>query len=280
MSPPDHPSTPSFPVPVIFSQRSLQDYSDCARRFSLRYLEQMVWPAVESEPVAEFEDRQQSGLLFHRLVQQHLLGLPAEKLGRLASGPDLSRWWHNYLDSDLGLEGYSLHTELVLSSPIGPHRLVAKYDLVAIKDGQAIIFDWKTYARRPSQEHLAARWQTRVYRMLLARAGSFPNGGGPLRPQDIQMIYWFAEFPSEPIAFRYDQAQQELDRSAVETLIAEISNAKEFPLTDDRKRCRFCAFRSYCDRGQEAGDWKEAETDSEPEASIDFNFEQIQEIEF
>ncbi len=280
MSSPERRSAPNFPVPFVFSQASLQDYSDCARRFSLRYLEQMVWPAVESEPIAEFENRQQSGLLFHRLVHQHLLGLPAEELGRLATGPDLSRWWHNYLDSNLGLDGYSLHAELVLSTPIGPHRLVAKYDLVAIQDGRAIIFDWKTYARRPSQEHLAGRWQTRVYRWLLARAGGFLNGGRSIRPQDIQMIYWFAEFPSQPIMFRYDQAQQELDRSALETLVAEISNATEFPLTDELKQCRFCAFRSYCDRGQEAGAWKEAETDSELEVGLDFNFEQIQEIEF
>ncbi len=280
MSSPQHHPEPTIPLPFAFSQSSLQDYFDCPRRFSLRYMQQMVWPAVESEPVSEYERRQQSGLQFHRLVQQHLLGLPPEKLGRLASGPDLLRWWHNYLASDLGLDGCTLHTELVLSSPVGPHRLVAKYDLVAVKDGHAIIFDWKTYARRPSEELLAARWQTRVYRFLLARAGGHLNGGTPFPPSEIQMIYWFAEFPSEPMALRYDETQLERDRSALETLINEISTAQDFPLTDDRKLCRFCIYRSYCDRGQEAADWAEAETDSEPDAGLDLNFEQIQEIEF
>ncbi|NCT22292.1 PD-(D/E)XK nuclease family protein, partial [bacterium] len=60
--------------PFTFSQSSLQDYADCPRRFQLRYIEQLAWPAVETEPALENERRQQEGLLFHRLAQQHLIG--------------------------------------------------------------------------------------------------------------------------------------------------------------------------------------------------------------
>ncbi len=271
---------PKLQPPFLFSQSSLQDYADCPRRFYLRYIEQMVWPAVESEPVAEYERRQQAGLLFHRLVQQHLLGLPVEKLGRLASGADLQRWWSSYVGSDLGLAEYSLHIEPALSCPIGAHRLVAKYDLVAVKSGRAIIYDWKTYARRPLPERLAARWQTRVYRLLLAKAGSALNGGRPVPAEQIQMVYWFAEFPSDPVTFQYDEAQLRRDQAALETIVAEISEARDFPMTDDERMCRFCVYRSYCDRGSQAGDWQEAEIDSETNARFDVNFEQIPEIEF
>ncbi len=240
----------------------------------------MAWPALESEPADEFERRQLEGLVFHRLVQQHLLGLSPEMLGKLASGTDLGRWWHAYLSSNLGLAGHALHTELALSAPVGPHRLVAKYDLVAVKDGQAIIFDWKTYAHRPSEEQLATRWQTRVYRYLLAHAGGSLNAGSPFSPRAIRMVYWFAEFPSEPATFGYDEAQLERDRSTLKALISEISAAQSFPLTEDRKLCRFCVYRSYCNRGQAAADWKDIERDVEPEAGLELNFEQIQEIEF
>jgi CRISPR/Cas system-associated exonuclease Cas4 (RecB family) len=269
-----------IPVPFALSQSSLQDYFDCPRRFFLRYIEQMIWPAVESEPVAEYERRQQEGLLFHRLVQQHLLGLPPEKLRELASGPDLQRWWQNYVSSDLGLAGSTLHTELTLSSPIGQHRILAKYDLVAVRDGQATIFDWKTYARRPREEQMAARWQTRIYRLLLAKAGAHLNGGMPFQANQIQMIYWFAEFPSEAVRFRYDEGQLARDWSALETIVNEITSAGTFPLTDDQNMCRFCVYRSYCDRGRQAARWTEAETDSEGERGFDLNFDQIAEIEF
>lgn len=80
-----------LPLPFPFSQSSLQDYLDCPRRFELRYLRQLQWPAVESEPVLENECRQPEGQLFHRLGQQHLPGIPLEKLTSLASSPNLRR---------------------------------------------------------------------------------------------------------------------------------------------------------------------------------------------
>ncbi len=72
-----------------FSQSSLQDYVDCPRRFQLRYIEHLAWPAIETEPLLENERRLREGQqLFHRMVQQHLIGLPVEKLTRMAGTPD------------------------------------------------------------------------------------------------------------------------------------------------------------------------------------------------
>lgn len=272
--------TSGLPSPFTFSQSSLQDYSDCPRRFQLRYIEKLSWPAVESEPVAEFEHRQEEGRQFHRLVQQHVLGLPPERLSELAAGPNLPRWWQNYLSVDFGMTGSTLHTEFSLSSPLGEHRLLAKYDLVAIHDEEAVIYDWKTYARRPSDESLAARWQTRVYRALLARASSHLTPNQALDPKRIVMLYWFSDFPSEPARFRYDPEQLKRDWSALEKIVEEISAAKDFPLTDDRKTCRFCVFRSYCGRGQAAGDLHESEDESDGAVAFDLDLEQIGEVEF
>lgn len=269
-----------LPFDFTFSQSSLQDFFDCPRRFQLRYMQQMVWPALESEPAEQYERRLQEAKLFHRLVQQHLLGLPAERLAALAAGPSLERWWRNYLSVDLGLNGYAQYTELALSCSVEGHRLTAKYDLVAVRNGNALIYDWKTYTRRPRDEWLAARWQTRVYRALLAHAGAHLDNGQPFAPEHIEMIYWFAEFPSEPARFRYDAAQFERDWSALRELVREISAARNFPLTADRRACRACAYRSFCDRGGKAADWKESEGDSEDSPAFDINFEQVGEIEF
>ncbi len=212
----DKPQKISLQTPFSFSQSSLQDYMDCARRFQLRYIEQLSWPAVESEPVAENEKRQLEGQLFHRLVQQHLVGVPTDKLERLANTPNLERWWKNWLDFR-GLQDFgNLLPELTLSCPIGEHRLLAKYDLVAVNDGKAVIYDWKTYAKRSRDEWLAARWQTCVYRALLVQAGAHLNAGKPFEPEQIEMIYWFADFPSEPARFKYDAKQFKRDWSAIE----------------------------------------------------------------
>ena len=111
------------------SQSSLQDYHDCPRRFELRYLQHLAYPAIETEPALENEKHQQEGEYFHRLVQQHLIGIPAEQVGKLANTPNLQRWWENYLSAKdlMGLRDQSkLYAETTLSAPLGKFRLVAK----------------------------------------------------------------------------------------------------------------------------------------------------------
>jgi CRISPR/Cas system-associated exonuclease Cas4 (RecB family) len=265
-------------TPFTFSQSSLQDYADCPRRFQLRYIDQLNWPAVDSEPVVENERRQTEGQLFHRLVQQYLLGVPSENLSSMANTPNLERWWSNFQKEYAGIG--ELHPELTLSAPIGNHRLVAKYDLVAIENEKAIIYDWKTYAKRPRDEWMSARWQTRVYRSLLVQAGAHLNGNQSFEPEQIEMIYWYADFPSEPTRFQYDTKQFKRDWSAIEKVVEEISSAKDFSLTEDEKMCRFCVYRSYCNRGTQAGQMDEADSEMESEIAFDVNFEQISEIEF
>src|SRR5689334_16318664 len=85
-----------LPVPFTFSQSSLQDYQDCQRRFQLRYIEKLDYPATESEPALENELHLKEGEYFHRLVQQHLLNLPDARIARLATSPNLQRWWDNF----------------------------------------------------------------------------------------------------------------------------------------------------------------------------------------
>jgi CRISPR/Cas system-associated exonuclease Cas4 (RecB family) len=269
----------AIPLSFTFSQSSLQDYYDCPRRFQLRYIEQLKWPAVETEPILENERHQQEGQLFHRMVQQFLIGLPAEKLSSLANTPDLSRWWDNYLGYKFNIDGYAQHTELTLAAPVGSFRLVAKYDLVAVKPGEhAFIYDWKTYRKRLRNEWMAARLQTRVYRALLIKAGAYLNDGNPFQPEQIDMIYWYADYPSEPALFPYNSAQYKRDWDALVSLIYEIGNHRHFPLTEDEKKCAYCPYRSYCNRGGKAGTMDQmAETEL---TSNDVNFEQVAEIEF
>lgn len=267
-----------LPPSFSFSQSSLQDYADCPRRFQLRYIDRLTYPAVETEPALENERKQQEGQLFHRLVQQHIIGLPADKLASLASTSDLRRWWDNYVAHPVSLSGYAQYTELTLSAPLGDFRLLAKYDLVVVKPGsEAHIYDWKTYAKRPRDERMSARWQTRVYKALLVQAGAHLNGGTPLTPEQVSMTYWYADYPTEPAHFPYSTVQFKRDWDALAKLAGEIAATTEFTKTDEEQKCAYCVYRSYCERGAVAGSADELETElAEPEIHL----EQIQEIAF
>jgi CRISPR/Cas system-associated exonuclease Cas4 (RecB family) len=267
---------------------------DCARRFKLRYLDRLSYPAAETEPTLENEKHQQEGEYFHRLLQQHLIGIPAEQIAKFANTPNLQRWWDNFQNSkDLtGLHSAfpnsgearkdlsGLYPEATLSAPLGKYRLLAKYDLIALQDGKAIIYDWKTYRKRPRNEWLAGRMQTRVYRALLVQAGAHLNNGKRFEPEQIEMIYWFADFPDESARFPYTAAQFQRDWDALLRLSEEVASASSYPLTEDRQKCLFCTYRSYCERGIRAGDIEQAEAEMEAEELFDVNFEQIGEIAF
>jgi CRISPR/Cas system-associated exonuclease Cas4 (RecB family) len=249
----------------------------------LRYLQRLAYPAIETEPALENERHQQEGEYFHRLVQQHLIGIPAEQVGRLANTENLQRWWGNYIHAkDLaGLSDLShRYPEITLSAPLGKFRLVAKYDLIAIDKDRATIFDWKTYRRRPKNEWLHVRWQTRVYRALLVQAGTHLNNGNPFAPEQIEMAYWFADFPTEPARFAYKADQFKRDWDALTRIAEEITSISSYPKTDEVSKCSYCPYRSYCNRGIRAGDAADAELETEAEELFDVNFEQIGEIAF
>lgn len=277
----------SLPSGFQFSQASLQDYVECRRRFQLRYLLQLQWPAPEAEPVEELEQHMLDGARFHRLVHQHRLGIPATQLQPDEEGP-LADWWAAYLASpppDLPARQYP---ELTLSVPLGEHRLIAKFDLLAIDPGRrAVIVDWKT-SRKQAANWLVARLQTRVYRYVLAHAGAHLNGGAAIQPEQIRMLYWFAVDPEHPETLLYDANAAAADGRYLSSLVETIAHSgdDDFPKTDDARRCRFCPYRSLCNRGIEAGllTEEDAEDVGEPEPEFDWDrgidFEQIAEIAF
>jgi hypothetical protein len=143
-----------------FSQSNLQDFVDCQRRFQLRYLLRLAWPAVESEPIMENERHMQRGssttICNICSAFRQSASAPAARRNPAAVGtlPDLP-------PSDLkpGVKvAPGRGRTSILDQPVGSVqlaasgcRLIAKYDLIALTpSGQALIFDWKTSANAPS----------------------------------------------------------------------------------------------------------------------------------
>jgi len=273
-----------LPADFQFSQSSLQDFVDCPRRFQLRYLWDVAWPAVAAEPIEEHERRIQHGLSFHRMVQQHLLGLPEDALVRMVDG-DLARWWAGYRTYRPAELPGARYPEMILTATVAGYRMVAKYDLLVMQPGErAVILDWKTSQKRSSSAALKLRLQTRVYRYLLVRAGAHYNGGAPLAPGQVEMRYWFAEFPESAERLPYDAAQFDEDALTLTDLITQIAalGDDDFPLTSDERRCQYCLYRSYCERGVQAGQMDAMDYEDAPATinELSFDFEQIAEIAF
>jgi hypothetical protein len=102
---------------------------------------------------------------------------------------------------------------------------------------------------------LSSSLQTRVYSYVLASAG-INYFSLPVPADNVKMYYWFANYPDQPELLEYDQAKYKKDDRELSLLIDRIRLNREdnFKLTDDEKFCRFCTYRSLCNRGIKAGD--------------------------
>ena len=144
-----------------------------------------------------------------------------------------------------------------------------------------MIVDWKTTARRSTRAALEKRLQTLVYRFVLVEAGEGLNEGEPVAPSQVELIYWFANFPGQTETFSYSIEEHRLAGERLGALIAEIgeTDRAEWPLTAELYRCTYCPYRTLCDReGGETGD-PDAEIEGEQDP-FDVDLEQIAEIEF
>ncbi len=178
-------------------------------------------------------------------------------------------------------------------SPPSAFRLAAKFDLIAAEsDGRVVIVDWKTAQRRSDPAVLRQRWQTIVYPYVLVEA-STGLSWGPVRPEQVEMRYWFTAAPAQPVVFRYDAAQHDANRRRLARLLTEIAAGKtetDFPKVADttanrRRFCAFCVYRSRCNRGDAAGDMEEID-DAESFFAVDmaraleFTLADVEELAF
>jgi RecB family exonuclease len=275
-----------LPENFRFSQSSLQDFVDCPRRFYLRYIRQLRYPAPESAHLHAFEQQVERGARFHRLVHQHQLGIPAQALETTITDDTLAAWWAAYLEHAPADLPERRASEITLSASLAGRRLVARYDLLAIGADRAVIVDWKTTPARPKRSLLARRLQTVVYPYLLTQAGAHLNGGKPIPPEAISMVYWFPAFPDKPEVFNYSAKQFAADSVRLEAIAADIlsrTTEEAFELTDDLERCLFCAFRSLNGRGAQAGDRLSSALDDDFERAsfeLDLHLDQIGEAGF
>lgn len=271
-----------LPEDFLFSQRSFQDYLDCKRRFQLRYLVELEWPSLIADETQDLERALMRGQALHRLIQQHQSGIPADSLEGQIGDEELLRLWKGYRSHPVPNLPAVRYPELRLVTHVHGFRLLVKVDLLAAAPGeQFVIVDWKSGRPLPFSK-LRDRAQTKVYLYALATAGYPFNQGKPVDPESMEMVYWFAEQPDQPVRIPYSAERLEKDRRDLEGWVEDIlqRDVDEFPLTSHEERCSYCPYRSKCDRGDSPGSmlskhWVNFDLDS-----WDLDMDEIEELPF
>ena len=235
---------PGFP----FTQTALRAYLECPYRFRLRYLEGVPWSALPPEPGDEAALRR--GQQFHELAREHFLGL--EVAGQAAAaGDEMAAWWSALRDSPPDLGAYSeCYPEAGLSVPVGPYRLAARYDLLAVSPEAALVVDWKTGQDLASRGRLAKDIQTRVYLYVLAEGGAAYHAGRPWAPQSLGLVYWHPRGPQQ-VRLGYSPARQAADGRYLSALVEEIAAGRPEDMrpTPNEGACGVCAYGPVCGKG-------------------------------
>ncbi|MBP7213442.1 MAG: PD-(D/E)XK nuclease family protein [Anaerolineaceae bacterium] len=233
----------------VFSQSSLQTFDYCPRRFYLRYLKKLVWPAQMVSEQNQSKDRD-SGVRFHQLIHQYFLGFELETLRKIADYDSDSRmavWFENFLQSPFAHLPGTLNPESSFKTEIAGYQLIAKVDLLQIHENQIKIYDWKTSQHLPKASNLLKQAQSQVYPLVISRA---------IEPksQKLSLIYWEANFPDQTIELESNSSDWQKFENDLSNQISEIVSLKEeeFVMTDDKQKCGWCEYRSFCHRAVSA----------------------------
>lgn len=240
----------------LLSQGKLATFFACQRRFQLRYLRRLPWPAapLDDQTAASLERGQQ----FHQLLQRHFLHLPIEPAAIVDE--TVRRWWSLFARSwrqfpELSRSDNRFLTEISLTVPIGDALLNGRFDLLVIGTAGATpfahLFDWKT-GKAHSEADLRQSWQTRLYLALLAAGGTalLPSGKS-LSPAQIAITYWYVTEPDTPRTIQYSAAWHKQNWDEIQAVVAQITaqwEQERWPLTEDWSLCQACAYQTYCGR--------------------------------
>lgn len=263
------------------SQSGLAAFTRCPRRFYLRFVRRLEWPAPLTGSEQEWERSLLRGEELHLFIQQAALGIDVQNLVGALGDSQLASWWQNFVEFPPHQPLGESHTELELMVPIGgqpaagPHQLIARFDRLIVSSGddgaQIHIVDWKTGTPRDSSS-LERSWQTIVYRYIAVEASSrLVADGSQVPPNRVSFTYWQAEAPEAPVILSYDDSAHTAAGKQIAAAVERIEQRLLDPLgedaferTTDVDACRHCPYRSYCERGRQASPGVDVEPDYEP----------------
>ncbi len=235
-------------LPLIFSRARLVDFLTCPRRFELRYLRRLVWPAAPLDEKTAVSLQQ--GQQFHNLLERRFLHLPIN-IGD--HSPTIRSWYNIFQQNKTMLPNGEYLPELTLTVPIGNHFLTGRFDLLVQKNDHLHLFDWKT-GRPRNLAALHADWQTRLYLAMIVESGQAITPA-PITPENVSMTYWYVNEPNSPHHIRYDAAWHERNWAEIEEIVVDINGrltTNIWEKTTDSEECRNCPYQIYCSQRSSA----------------------------
>lgn len=227
------------------TQTQINAYEHCRRFFYLKYVGKLAWPVeIPSRP----ETRR--GSEFHLLVRQLLLGIQREILPADPEDQVMMQWLDRFCKAQPLKDYDQVFAEKEVSALYEQVLWLGKFDALGIREDRLTIFDWKTGTRPPEKQVYLKTPQTRLYRFLAKMCAPRLIGSGlhGLPAENIEMVYWFPEYPGQEIRLPYSEQAFQEDLTWLKTKAREMGSADEnaYPQTALSKSCTFCEYHAFC----------------------------------
>jgi CRISPR/Cas system-associated exonuclease Cas4 (RecB family) len=237
----------------LISQSQIRDFQTCPQKYYLSHILKLSWPAPPSPLFKKLEEEAALGETFHLFVHRIIQGLNPEESAFETENKTIAKWIDNFLRNYPLPQDAVLYSERELTNLDEDILWIGKFDVIATLQNKILIFDWKTSQKAGKVLWLEESPQTRLYRYLLYQNRQLYSYDGTdhMKPEQIEMIYWFVNFPNSPIHIRYSEKQFAADRQFLKEIAAKINSdkAENYPKTSIEKVCNYCQFQTYCKRG-------------------------------
>lgn len=247
-----------LPQRFTFTQQSLSTFEACTRKFRLKYIHRLHFPASHE---ADSIQQLRRGNDFHLMAYRYFMGIPTGAEW-IAKEDAFCRSWMERLQARFVLQPSRRYLPEYRLRITQPYPLEANIDLVEWNEDEMVVWDWKTGMQGRGGGVQASRllsgWQTVVY-MYMIKELSLRLTGREWECSKIHMHYWSPETGRDIAVLEYSDALHESFQKRLLQKIDEIlhHNALLFDRAVVEKSCRYCEYKKLCDsHGVDSQIWK------------------------
>lgn len=242
-----------------YSQNSINTHKSCPLKFKYKYIDKINWKNDDVES-REYYEGLKVGRDFHLLCERYFTNIP---LGiNENTNPKFVKWIEKIKTilpqySDSRQVGETYLPEYEVRYNLNGSTIIAKYDLVVIKENSIEIWDWKTENRILEYKNIENRMQSIVY-MFLAKEVIPKLMNLDIDINNIKMKYYQPQHDNPPVEIGYNEQKHKANEEKISKQIDMIQKTKyeeeqeayEYELIKNKKHCNFCEFNKLCN-GQE-----------------------------
>jgi CRISPR/Cas system-associated exonuclease Cas4 (RecB family) len=219
-----------------YSQSSLGTYIECPRKFRYKYIE--GWKEnIESG----LKEKIKLGIDFHILAERYFNGIDDYFY---VKDPQLLKWINTLKDNFS--ENFNYKSEYEIKLNLNNIKIMAKYDLLVIKDDTIGIIDFKTNENLYKNLDISNSIQAQLYLLILAKSVKkiFLNA----KLENISMEFFQLNFPKDKKKIKIKKKNLEKIEKNIFNLIKKIKKDKVFLKTENHKTCENCGFKEVCEK--------------------------------